>query len=208
MKIIDDAWKESKDWKVEKPGYKQNEVIFRVVPVVGNIYPIESDVEIGKSFTQDPDYEPYAMVGVYAGIKKYSDCGKDGVGPVFIVYNYGMREIERYFAKNLEFFKKDCPALYVNECNLQMSSEERREAMELLRNADLLPNDVRMHLERIDIPRNLNAAIEAKRVGGNFDPHGFYSANALREVFRDSFLDRASQRAGDISRCDLGMEVA
>jgi len=182
MKMLEDAWAQTKDWKVEKPGFDKNEMVFRLVPVLGNIYPLESDAEIGNSLTQTQD--PYAKIGVYAGTRLYSDCGKLKTGAVFFGFNSTTGDIERYFAKNLEFFKKDQPALYVHDCDLETSEEERAEAMEMLRRANLLPDDVRMQFERKDIAITLNNAIRTHKFQG------------------------VSQRRGDVSRCDLGMEVA
>lgn len=140
MRTLTDAWNKTEEWKTERiDQFNQNYVMLRLTPVLGEIYPLERDEEIGNSLTQNN--KPAAFVGVYAGVRKYLDGGKEREGHVFCKYNSTTKMFERYFARSLDFFVKEQPALYVQECDKDSENDffERDDIFKMLSNADLLP---------------------------------------------------------------------
>jgi hypothetical protein len=173
MKTIRDAWKEMGRWRTE-PVWGENNRL-RLYPFVEGVYPlIASTIGNTECLTDiETNYvSEFKIAGVCAGRRRYKDkfCREIGVAHVFFDFNEEKGEIGQYFSPWLEFDLRDKnPFFYAKISNLEMSQQEKEEAMQLLRRADLLPEDVRLRIEKQDMARILRRAIEGCDFRGETD---------------------------------------
>lgn len=173
MKTIRDAWGEMGRWRTEPVWGEKNKL--RLYPFVEGIYPLKvSAIENTGCWTDiETNYvSEFETAGVCAGRKRYKNKsdGEMGVAHVFFDFNEKTGEIAQYFSPWMEFDRrKKNPLFYTRISVLEMSKQEREEAMQLLRRADLLPEDVRLIIEKQDMARILRGAIEGCDFGGKTD---------------------------------------
>lgn len=136
MKTIEDAWREADGWETEKGEHG----LLVLKPAIGKIYPLVTFEEVqrgGDIFTRE--FDVYRFAGVYAGISAVENKNPH----IFLHFDERYKKVRRYFIEDqLSFLADDLPrySFFAHYFLKEPSAEEAAREMQMLREADLLPD--------------------------------------------------------------------